>query len=53
MDTYINPPRAEWPRLTERNIPDDPAVDKAVSGIIADVRLRRSSAQYGPALRPH
>lgn len=51
MDTYINPPRAEWPRLTERNIPDDPAVDKAVSGIIADVRLRGDEALRNMALR--
>ncbi len=51
MDTYINPPRAEWPRLTERNIPDDPAVDKAVSGIIADVRLRGDEALRNLALR--
>lgn len=51
MDTYINPPRAEWPRLTERNIPDDPAVDKAVSGIIADVRLRGDETLRNMALR--
>ncbi len=51
MDTYINPPRAEWPRLTERNIPDDPAVDKAVSGIIADLRLRGDEALRNMALR--
>ncbi|MDE7148342.1 MAG: histidinol dehydrogenase [Duncaniella sp.] len=51
MDTYINPPRAEWPQLTERNIPDDPAVDKAVSGIIADVRLRGDEALRDMARR--
>lgn len=51
MKTYINPPRAEWPRLTERNTPDDPAVDKAVSAIIADVRARGDEALREMALR--
>lgn len=51
MKTYINPPRAEWPRLTERNTPDDPAVDKAASAIIADVRARGDEALREMALR--
>lgn len=51
MKTYINPPRAEWPRLTERNTPDDPAVDEAVSAIIADVRARGDEALREMALR--
>lgn len=51
MKTYINPPRAEWQRLTGRNTPDDPAVDKAVSAIIDDVRARGDEALREMALR--
>lgn len=51
MKTYINPQHAEWPRLTERNTPDDPAVDKAASAIIADVRARGDEALREMALR--
>ena len=51
MKTYINPQHTEWPRLTERNTPDDPAVDEAVSAIIADVRARGDEALREMALR--
>ncbi|MCM1076627.1 MAG: histidinol dehydrogenase [Bacteroides sp.] len=44
MQTYINPPKAQWVSLTERNIPDDPAVDKAVKAIIEDVRTNGDTA---------
>lgn len=51
MKTYTNPPRTEWAQLTVRNIPDDPAVDKAVGEIIADVKARGDEALREMALR--
>jgi len=44
MRLHINPPINQWPDLTERNIPDDPAVDKAVTEIIDDVRINGDKA---------
>lgn len=51
MQTFINPPRAEWPSLTERNIPDDPAVGAAVSAIIDEVREKGDAALREMALK--
>lgn len=51
MQTFINPPRSEWAALTERNIPDDPAVDEAVGAIIAEVRAKGDSALREMALK--
>ncbi|MCM1138456.1 MAG: histidinol dehydrogenase [Duncaniella sp.] len=38
MNIYINPARADWHQLTERNIPNDPEVDRIVLDIIEGVR---------------
>lgn len=51
MQTFINPPRSEWAALTERNIPDDPAVDEAVGAIIAEVRAKGDAALREMALK--
>lgn len=51
MQTFINPPRSEWTALTERNIPDDPAVDEAVGAIIAEVRAKGDAALREMALK--
>ncbi len=51
MQTYINPSKAEWPELTVRNIPDDPAVAEAVAGIVEEVRRRGDEALREMALR--
>lgn len=51
MQTFLNPSRQEWPVLTERNIPDDPAVGKAVSGIIEEVRAKGDEALREMALK--
>lgn len=51
MQTFVNPPRREWPQLIERNIPDDPLVSQAVSAIIEDVRLHSDDALRKLALR--
>ncbi|WP_297067414.1 histidinol dehydrogenase [uncultured Duncaniella sp.] len=51
MQTFINPPRSEWAALTERNIPDDPAVDEAVGAIIAEVRAKGDTALREMALK--
>lgn len=37
MNIYINPASKDWHRLSERNIPNDPEVDRAVRGIIESV----------------
>ena len=50
MQTFINPLRSEWTALTERNIPDDPAVDAAVSAIIDEVRAKGDAALREMAL---
>lgn len=44
MDLYINPPKSEWSALTERNIPNDPEVDRAVRAIIERVRTEGDAA---------
>ncbi len=44
MDLYINPPKSEWSTLTERNIPNDPEVDRAVKAIIERVRTEGDAA---------
>lgn len=52
MNIYINPASKDWHRLTERNIPNDPEVDRAVKEIIATVRkdgdeaLRRMAHEF-------
>ena len=51
MQTFINPLRSEWTALTERNIPDDPAVDAAVSAIIDEVRTKGDAALREMALK--
>ena len=51
MQTFIEPPVAEWAALTERNIPDDPAVERAVKAIIEDVRDRGDVALREMALK--
>lgn len=51
MDIIINPAREDWKKLTERNIPDDPQVTRAVEEIIADVRTRGDVALRDYALR--
>ena len=51
MQTFLNPSRQEWPVLTERNIPDDPAVGQAVSGIIEEVRAKGDEALREMALK--
>ncbi|MDE6812584.1 MAG: histidinol dehydrogenase [Duncaniella sp.] len=51
MQTFVNPPRREWPQLIERNIPDDPLVSQAVSAIIEDVRSNGDDALRKLALR--
>ncbi|WP_300504351.1 histidinol dehydrogenase [uncultured Duncaniella sp.] len=51
MQTFLNPSRQEWPALTERNIPDDPAVGQAVSGIIEEVRAKGDEALREMALK--
>ena len=51
MQTFINPPRSEWATLTERNIPDEPAVDEAVGAIIAEVRAKGDTALREMALK--
>lgn len=51
MQTFINPLRSEWTALTERNIPDDPAVDAAVSAIIEEVRAKGDAALREMALK--
>lgn len=51
MQTFIEPSVADWAALTERNIPDDPAVAKAVAVIIEDVRERGDAALREMALR--
>ncbi|WP_289752471.1 histidinol dehydrogenase [uncultured Duncaniella sp.] len=51
MQTFINPLRSEWTALTERNIPDDPAVDAAVSAIIDEVRAKGDAALREMALK--
>ena len=51
MQTFIEPPVAEWDALTERNIPDDPAVERAVKAIIEDVRDRGDVALREMALK--
>lgn len=55
MEIRINPPRSEWSQLSERNIPDDPAIDAAVSAIISrvaqdgDEALRRMALEFDRA----
>lgn len=44
MQIFDNPQRSLWSALNERNIPDDPEVDKLVDGIIEDVRIHGDSA---------
>lgn len=51
MQTFLNPSRQEWPALAERNIPDDPAVGQAVSGIIEEVRAKGDEALREMALK--
>lgn len=51
MQTFINPLRSEWTASTERNIPDDPAVDAAVSAIIDEVRAKGDAALREMALK--
>ena len=51
MQTFINPLRSEWTALTERNIPDDPAVDAAVSAIIDEVRAKGDASLREMALK--
>lgn len=52
MDLYINPPKEQWHSLTERNIPDDPNVDRAVDAIIdrvrteGDIALKDMASQF-------
>lgn len=52
ITTICNPPRQEWIALTERNVPDDKAIDAAVAGIIdevsrdGDAALRRMALQF-------
>lgn len=52
ITTICNPPRPEWKALTERNVPDDKAIDAAVAGIIrevaadGDAALRRMALQF-------
>lgn len=38
MNIYINPTCSDWHQLTERNIPNDPEVDRIVCDIIQGVR---------------
>lgn len=38
MNIYINPTSSDWNQLTERNIPNDPEVDRIVCDIIEGVR---------------
>lgn len=38
MNIYINPTSTDWHQLTERNIPNDPEVDRIVCDIIQGVR---------------
>lgn len=52
MQIIINPPSAEWPALTSRNIPDDdPQVAKAVEEIVQGVRNDGDKALRDYALR--
>lgn len=44
MNIYINPSSKDWHRLTERNIPNDPEVDRAVKDILEDVRIHGDEA---------
>lgn len=51
MDIVVNPLRSQWKALTERNIPDDPQVTKAVEAIISDVRARGDEALREMAMK--
>lgn len=44
MNLYINPARDSWDALVERNIPNDPEVDRAVKDIIGHVRSEGDTA---------
>jgi histidinol dehydrogenase len=52
MEMLVNPPRADWPTLVERNTPDDGHIDLVVADIIAKVKrdgdaaLRDMAMQY-------
>lgn len=51
MQIINNPPRAEWAKLTERNIPDDSAIEADVAAIVARVRQEGDEALRRFALR--
>ena len=51
MDTIVNPPRDTWNALTERNIPDDAEVQRAVDTIMTTVRDNGDSALIDYAAR--
>ena len=47
----VNPQRAEWPTLVERNSPDDGRIDRAVADIIARVKSEGDAALRDMALQ--
>ncbi|MDO4930504.1 MAG: histidinol dehydrogenase [Bacteroidales bacterium] len=51
MQILNNPPRAEWPDLTERNIPDDNAIEASVVAIVERVRQEGDAALRDYALQ--
>jgi len=44
MQTLYNPPRASWPQLIERNVPDDAAIERTVADIVERVRSEGDEA---------
>lgn len=44
MQIIENPSRSTWAELTERNIPDDAAIEQSVADIVAEVRRRGDDA---------
>lgn len=44
MQILNNPPRTDWAKLTERNIPDDAAIEQSVGDIVSEVRRRGDDA---------
>lgn len=44
MQILNNPPRTDWAKLTERNIPDDAAIEQSVADIVSEVRRRGDDA---------
>lgn len=51
MEIIINPPRSEWYKLCERNIPSDSDIQRAVEEIIENVRQNGDAALFDYAKR--